>query len=138
MAKTKHMQARHTSKTGKAAVLGLAVCLLGGSAGCLALLALFALLLAKTPIPLAAARPMGCLAAAVGAGISGYLLAKKAKRRALLCGMGVGTFYALCLAAAAWLQDGAVHWQGANAMLPLALLLGGCFGGAATALKGGR
>ena len=138
MAKTKRMQALHTSQNGKAAVLGLAGCLLGGSAGCLALLALFALLLAKTPIPLAAARPMGCLAAAAGAGISGYLLARKMKRRALLCGMGAGIFYALCLAAAAWLQDGAVHWQGANAMLPLALLLGGCFGGAATALKGGR
>ena len=36
------------------------------------------------------------------------------------------------------MQDGTVHWQGANAMLPLALLLGGCFGGAAAALKGGR
>ena len=52
--------------------------------------------------------------------------------------LGAGVFYALCLAAAAWMQDGAVHWQGANAMLPLALLLGGCFGGAAAALKGGR
>lgn len=49
MAKTKRMQALHTSKNGKAAVLGLAGCLLGGSAGCLALLALFALLLPKHP-----------------------------------------------------------------------------------------
>lgn len=138
MAKTKRIRTMRPCTPGTAAVWGLAVCLLGGAAGCTALLALFALLLAKTPLPMAAARPMGCIAAAAGAEISGYMLAKKAGRQVLLCGLGAGVFYALCLAAAAWMQDGAVHWQGANAMLPLAVLLGGCFGGAAAALKGGR
>ena len=55
MAKTKRNEAMHPREPGTAAVWGVAICLLGGAAGCTALLALFALLLAKTPLPMAAA-----------------------------------------------------------------------------------
>lgn len=41
-------------------------------------------------------------------------------------------------AAAALLANGRLDWQGSNAMLPLALLLGGLLGGALTALRAGR
>lgn len=56
----------------------------------------------------------------------------------LLCGLGCGAFYAVCLLAATLLANGRLDWQGSNAMLPLALLLGGLLGGALTALRAGR
>ena len=40
--------------------------------------------------------------------------------------------------AATLLENGRLDWQGSNAMLPLALLLGGLLGGALTALRAGR
>ena len=57
---------------------------------------------------------------------------------AFLCGLGCGAFYAVCLLAATLLANGRLDWQGSNAMLPLALLLGGLLGGALTALRAGR
>ena len=42
------------------------------------------------------------------------------------------------LLAATLLANGRLDWQGSNAMLPLALLLGGLLGGALTALRAGR
>ena len=45
---------------------------------------------------------------------------------------------AVCLLAATLLANGRLDWQGSNAMLPLALLLGGLLGGALTALRAGR
>ena len=59
-------------------------------------------------------------------------------RSAALCGLGCGAFYAVCLLAATLLANGRLDWQGSNAMLPLALLLGGLLGGALTALRAGR
>ena len=59
-------------------------------------------------------------------------------RSADLCGLGCGAFYAVCLLAATLLANGRLDWQGSNAMLPLALLLGGLLGGALTALRAGR
>ena len=56
----------------------------------------------------------------------------------MLCGLGCGAFYAVCLLAATLLANGRLDWQGSNAMLPLALLLGGLLGGALTALRAGR
>ena len=56
----------------------------------------------------------------------------------VLCGLGCGAFYAVCLLAATLLANGRLDWQGSNAMLPLALLLGGLLGGALTALRAGR
>ena len=105
-----------------------------GAGLCLLLLALCALLLTHTPLPLHLVRPMACLAAAAGAALSGYLLAGKIGRQRLICGLVCGAFYSLCLLAAAIL----VHGVPSDTMLPLALLLGGALGGALSAVKEGR
>ena len=105
---------------------------------CLLLLALSALLLTHTPLPLHLVRPMACLAAAAGAALSGYLLAGKIGRQRLVCGLVCGAFYALCLLAAAFLVHGVPSWTRSDTMLPLALLLGGTLGGALSAMKEGR
>ena len=105
---------------------------------CLLLLALSALLLTHTPLPLHLVRPMACLAAAAGAALSGFLLAGKIGRQRLVCGLVCGAFYALCLLAAAFLVHGVPSWTRSDAMLPLALLLGGTLGGALSAIKEGR
>ena len=104
----------------------------------LLLLALAAFLLTHTGLPLSAVRPMACMAAAVGAAVSAAVLARRLRKRLLLCGLGCGAFYAVCLLAATLLANGRLDWQGSNAMLPLALLLGGLLGGALTALRAGR
>lgn len=101
---------------------------------CILLLALAAFLLTHTGLPLSAVRPMACMAAAVSAAV----LARRLRKRLLLCGLGCGAFYAVCLLAATLLANGRLDWQGSNAMLPLALLLGGLLGGALTALRAGR
>lgn len=73
-----------------------------------------------------------------GAAVSAAVLARRLRKRLLLCGLGCGAFYAVCLLAATLLANGRLDWQGSNAMLPLALLLGGLLGGALTALRAGR
>lgn len=102
---------------------------------CILLLALAAFLLTHTGLPLSAVRPMACMAAAVGAAVSAAVLARRLQKRLLLCGLGCGAFYAVCQLAATLLANGRLDWQGSNAMLPLALLLGGLLGGALTALR---
>ena len=92
---------------------------------CILLLALAAFLLTHTGLPLSAVRPMACMAAAVGAAVSAAVLARRLQKRLLLCGLGCGAFYAVCLLAATLLANGRLDWQGSNAMLPLALLLRG-------------
>ena len=105
---------------------------------CLLLLALAAFLLTHTPLPLHLVRPMACLAASAGAAISGFLLAGKIGRQRFVCGLICGAFYALCLLAAAFLVHGVPSWTRSDAMLPLALLLGGTLGGALSAIKEGH
>lgn len=100
------------------------------------LLALFALLLAKTSFPITLVRPMVCVAAASGAALSGWVLARSVGAQFLLWGLGCGVFYTVCLAVATLLNTGGLPWQGANLVLPLSLLLGGCFGGALAAVRG--
>ena len=108
-----------------------------GVGACIILLALAALLLTHTGLPLTAVRPMACLAAAIGAAVSARVLAGRLKQKLLLCGLGCGAFYTICLLAATLLANGEVDWRG-NAMLSLALLLGGVLGGAVSALREGR
>lgn len=108
-----------------------------GVGACILLLALAALLLTHTGLPLAAVRPMACLAAAIGAAVSARVLAGRLKQKLLLCGLGCGAFYTICLLAATLLANGEIDWRG-NAMLSLALLLGGVLGGAVSALQEGR
>ena len=97
-----------------------------------------AFLLTHTGLPLAAVRPMACMAAAIGAAVSARVLAGRLKQKLLLCGLGCGAFYTVCLMAATLAASGELDWQGANAMLPMALLLGGLLGGALAALRGSR
>lgn len=108
-----------------------------GVGACILLLALAALLLTHTGLPLTAVRPMACLAAAIGAAVSARVLAGRLKQKLLLCGLGCGAFYTICLLAATLLANGEIDWRG-NAMLSLALLLGGVLGGAVSALREGR
>ena len=108
-----------------------------GVGACILLLALAALLLTHTGLPLTAVRPMACLAAAIGAAVSAQVLAGRLKQKLLLCGLGCGAFYTICLLAATLLANGEIDWRG-NAMLSLALLLGGVLGGAVSALREGR
>ena len=105
---------------------------------CLLLLALAAFLLTHTPLPLHLVRPMTCLAASAGAAVSGFLLAGKIGRQRFVCGLICGAFYALCLLAAAFFIHGVPSWTRSDAMLPLALLLGGTLGGALSAIKEGH
>lgn len=108
-----------------------------GVGACILLLALAALLLTHTGLPLTAVRPMACLAAAIGAAVSARVLAGRLRQKLLLCGLGCGAFYTICLLAATLLANGEIDWRG-NAMLSLALLLGGVLGGAVSALREGR
>ena len=108
-----------------------------GVGACILLLALAALLLTHTGLPLTAVRPMACLAAAIGAAVSARVLAGRLKQKLLLCGLGCGAFYTICLLAATLLANGEIDWR-SNAMLSLALLLGGVLGGAVSALREGR
>ena len=94
--------------------------------------------LGRAGLPLAAVRPMACMAAAIGAAVSARVLAGRLKQKLLLCGLGCGAFYTVCLMAATLAANGELDWQGANAMLPMALLLGGLLGGALAALRGNR
>ena len=105
---------------------------------CLLLLALAAFLLTHAPLPLHLVQPMACLAASAGAAVSGFLLAGKIGRQRFVCGLICGAFYALCLLAAAFLVHGVPSWTRSDAMLPLALLLGGTLGGALSAIKEGH
>ena len=59
-------------------------------------------------------------------------------RKGCCCAGWAAGRYAVCLLAATLLANGRLDWQGSNAMLPLALLLGGLLGGALTALRAGR
>ena len=92
-----------------------------GVGACMVLLALGAFLLTHTGLPLAAVRPMACMAAAIGAAVSARVLAGRLKQKLLLCGLGCGAFYTVCLMAATLAASGELDWQGANAMLPMAL-----------------
>lgn len=121
-----------------APVLALVQVFSAGAGLCLFLLAVSAFLLTHAPLPLHLVRPMACLAAAAGTALSGYLLAGKIGRQRLVCGLVCGSFYALCLLAAALLTHGVPSWTRSDTMLPLALLLGGTLGGAVSAIKEGR
>ena len=125
-------------KAGNPAAVALLLAFGCGVGVCMLLLALAALLLTRTNLPLSAVRPMACMAASIGVAVSGFVLARRLKEKLLLWGLGCGAFYTVCLLAATLLVGGMPDWQGGNAMLPLALMLGGLLGGAAAALQEGR
>ena len=129
---------RTKTQAGNTAATALLLAFGCGVGACMLLLALAALLLTHTSLPLSAVRPMACISAATGAAVSAAVLARRLKEKLLLCGLGCGAFYAVCLLAATLLANGKLDWRGGNAMLPLALLLGGLLGGALTALRANR
>lgn len=108
---------------------------LGGVGAGTAFLAVSALLLAKSLLPLSLVEPLACAACGVGAGISGLVLAALLGHQRLLCGLGCGGFYALCLMLATILQGGTLQWNGSTISIAAVLLFGGMFGGALTALR---
>ena len=106
-----------------------------GTGTALALLAVFAFVLERFSLPLAAVQPMAVAAAWVGSAVSGWVLGSKLGRLRLVCGAGCGVFYCLCLAAAGFCLGGTVSLQGAGLAVPVALLLGGIAGGTVSALR---
>jgi len=99
------------------------------------LLSLFALAFTHTSLPLSLVRPLSCVAAAAGAAVSGLVLAGSMGKLRLVCGLGCGVFYVLCLAGGTLLNCGQIAINGANIMLPVALVLGGVLGGTLAALR---
>lgn len=143
MAKAKSFAVRkpHAVRGGKPTARPVATAVVSIAAGllvCIGLFAAFAALLTAAPIPLSAARPLACLGAAVGAAVSGYLMAKSMGRALLLCGLGSGVFYAVCVLLAGAITQGSLERQSADWLLPAALVLGGMFGGALVAVRGQR
>lgn len=126
---------RPNRSLGSTVLRAVLLAFVGGVGLCLLLLALLALLLANTSLPLTLVRPLACIAAAAGSAFSGFLLARKLARKYLLCGLGAGVFYALCQIIATFTSCGAFLRQGSDLMLPVALLLGGLLGGALAALR---
>lgn len=119
---------------GETIVRAILIAFSGGAVLCAALLAVFALLLSNTPLPITLVRPLACMAAASGAALSGFLLAKIMRKQLLLCGFGCGAFWAACQSLAAIALNGQNLLQGGNLMLPIALLFGGVLGGALAAV----
>lgn len=133
-----HRAARSNHSFGNTILRAILLAFAGGVGLCLLLLALLALLLADTALPLTLVRPFACTASAAGSAFSGFLLARKLARQYLLCGLGAGVFFALCQIIAAFLSCGVFLWQGSDFMLPIALILGGLSGGALAALRAVR
>lgn len=61
------------------------------------LFALAAQIFAHTALSLELVKPATCASVAVGAVLSGLVLANGIAQKRLLCGVSVGVFYALCL-----------------------------------------
>lgn len=100
----------------------------GGAAAGAALLAVFALLFARTSLSLSLVKVFACAAAALCAMVSGALLANGLGRQKLLCGLGCGLFYGFCLFCAT-AMSGAWSLAGNNLTLLGALAAGGLTGG---------
>ncbi len=92
------------------------------------LFALAAQIFAHTALSLELVKPATCASVAVGAVLSGLVLANGIAQKRLLCGVSVGVFYALCLSGKPLVFD---H---VNLALLAALLFGGTAGGVLSAL----
>lgn len=114
-----------------AAVAASALC---GAAVTVALLCLFALVYEKLFLPLQLVRPLACVAAGMGAGVSGLVLAGLIRCKKLLCGAGCGLLFAACAALATVLAGCEPVVNNANLAFLLLLLAAGTTGGAVSAL----
>lgn len=79
-------------------------------------------------------KPATCASVAVGAVLSGLVLANGIAQKRLLCGVSVGVFYALCLSLTTALSGKPLVFDHVNLALLAALLFGGTAGGVLSAL----
>lgn len=107
---------------------------LGGGAIMLVLFAAGALAFAELPLPGDLVRPTACTIAGLGAVLSGAILAHGFGRMRILCGLGSGAFYSLCIVGASLWNGGFVLEQRGIALISM-LLLAGMLGGVLTAIK---
>lgn len=125
---------RHPSGEQQRIVLVLIRGILGGTAVALVLFAAGALAFSRLPLSGALVRPAASLISGAGAMVSGILLARGFGRQRLLCGLGSGAFYSLCIAGASALQGGFQMGQQEIALICM-LLLAGMLGGTLTAVR---
>lgn len=108
-----------------------------GTGAALFLCAGAAALFARTALSLELVKPAACGAAAVGAFLSGLVLADGIRQKKLLCGLAAGVFYALCALAATALFGEALSVESPlNLALLGALVFGGTAGGVFSAVIG--
>lgn len=89
---------------------------------------------AHTALSLELVKPATCASVAVGAVLSGLVLANGIAQKRLLCGVSVGVFYALCLSLTTALSGKPLVFDHVNLALLAALLFGGTAGGVLSAL----
>ena len=87
-----------------------------------------------TALSLELVKPATCASVAVGAVLSGLVLANGIAQKRLLCGVSVGVFYALCLSLTTALSGKPLVFDHVNLALLAALLFGGTAGGVLSAL----
>ena len=92
------------------------------------LFALAAQIFAHTALSLELVKPATCASVAVGAVLSGLVLANGIAQKRLLCGVSVGVFYALCLSLTTALSGKPLVFDHVNLALLAALLFGGTAG----------
>ena len=102
------------------------------------LFALAAQIFAHTALSLELVKPATCASVAVGAVLSGLVLANGIAQKRLLCGVSVGVFYALCLSLTTALSGKPLVFDHVNLALLAALLFGGTAGGVLSALGAPR
>lgn len=125
---------RSAAGTQQRVILILIRGILGGGIAALLLFAVGALAFSRLPIPGILVRPAACLISGAGAMVTGILLARGFGRQRLLCGLGSGAFYALCIVGASVLQ-GKFQMEQREIALVCMLLLAGMLGGALTAVR---
>ena len=89
------------------------------------LFTLAAQIFAHTALSLELVKPATCASVAVGAVLSGLVLANGIAQKRLLCGVSVGVFYALCLSLTTALSGKPLVFDHVNLALLAALLFGG-------------
>lgn len=105
-----------------------------GTGAAMILLVIMAQIFSHTALSLDLVRPFASAAAAVGALISGYLLANGLQQKRLFCGAASGGFFCLCLLCATLIQGLTPAIDQSSATMLASLLLGGTIGGGLSAL----
>ena len=91
-------------------------------------MASMAILLERAWLPLHLVPSLAIVAVSVGTAVAGGLLATLYGRRCLLCGLGCGAFYAICIMLAALIRQGTLSCSRYTISLVCALLLSGVIG----------